>query len=53
MLRSQSMFALVFESSKIIALYLLIGVTILLSHFGRKPRPSKRQASRTDVSDVP
>jgi hypothetical protein len=47
------MFALVFESSKVIALYLLIGTTIVLSHFGRKPDQSKTQEVRTDLSDVP
>ena len=46
------MFALVLESPKIVALYLLIGVTILMSHFGRKPEPSKKQSRRTDVGDV-
>jgi hypothetical protein len=53
MLRSDSMFALVFENSKVFALYLLIGVTIVLSHFGRKPAQSKTEGMRTDVSDVP
>jgi len=47
------MFALVFENSKVFALYLLIGATIVLSHFGRKPAQSKTQELRTDVSDVP
>jgi hypothetical protein len=47
------MFALVFENSKVFALYLLIGATIVLSHFGRKPTQSKTQELRTDVSDVP
>ena len=53
MLRSDFMFALVFESPKLIALYLLIGVTIVLSHFGRKPPQSETQTVRTDLSEVP
>jgi len=53
MLRSDLMFALVFESPKLIALYLLIGVTIVLSHFGRKQPQSETQKVRTDLSEVP
>jgi len=53
MLRSDFMFALVFESPKLIALYLLIGVTIVLSHFGRKQPQSETQKVRTDLSEVP
>ena len=47
------MFALVFESPKVVALYLLIGVTIVLSYFGRKPAQSETKKIRTDLSDVP
>ena len=46
------MFALVFENPKVIALCLLIGVTIVLSRFGRKPAQPETQELRTDVSDV-
>ena len=47
------MFALVFENPKVVALYLLIGATIVLSHFGRKPDQSEPPALRTDLGDVP
>jgi hypothetical protein len=53
MFRSDSVFALVSENPKVVALYLLIGVTIVLSHFGRKPGQSETRDARTDVSDVP